>query len=399
MAQMKRSSSNLLVACAAGLAFAYAISLGFLCATHAWLIDAHGRPQVIDFLALWSAGGLARDGAAVAAYDVHVHHAAEVAAIGHEFRGGLGWLYPPFFLFAAALLAWFGYAQAFALWIALTLAGYAATAAAIARRGTAALFALVAPWTLANVTAGQTGFLTASLLGVVLLLLESQPALSGILLGLLSYKPQFGLLFPFALMIGGHWRAFGWAAATALCLIAVSIGMFGTQAWLAFFQTLPAIADQVLVRGGVGWNKMQSLYGLARWLGLSDRAGWALQISLMIACLASIGLLWRSRAGQALKAAGLSAAALLATPYLFVYDLPVLAVAIAFLYRDRAFDRLERAGVGFAVLTVCVFVVTPTPCGLFGVLAIAALVARRALAFSVSTASASGRSLATGRPN
>ena len=41
----------------------------------------------------------------------------------------------------------------------------------------------------------------------VLLQLEARPLLAGLLLGLLTYKPHFGLLFPIALMFGGYWRA------------------------------------------------------------------------------------------------------------------------------------------------------------------------------------------------
>jgi heme/copper-type cytochrome/quinol oxidase subunit 1 len=99
-----------------------------------------------------------------------------------------------------------------------------------------------------------------------------------------------------------------------------------------------------------------------------------------LACATAVIRLWRSGAAYELKAAGLAAAALLATPYLFVYDLPVLAVAIAFLYRDRAFDRIEVAGLGLALLCVAAFAFVAAPTGLFAILAVAALVLRRVLA-------------------
>ena len=54
-------------------------------------------------------------------------------------------------------------------------------------------------------TAGQNGFLTAALIGGALGLLERRPALAGICLGLLTYKPQFGLLFPFVLIADRRW--------------------------------------------------------------------------------------------------------------------------------------------------------------------------------------------------
>ena len=42
--------------------------------------------------------------------------------------------------------------------------------------------------------------------------------LTGILFGLMAYKPQFGLMIPIALAAGGYWRSFAAAAATAVLL-------------------------------------------------------------------------------------------------------------------------------------------------------------------------------------
>ncbi|MDE2630933.1 MAG: DUF2029 domain-containing protein, partial [Alphaproteobacteria bacterium] len=278
------SFDNLLLACAAGAAVAYAIALAHMFAVHQWLVDAQGRPLVADFLAMWSAGGLARGGAALSAYDAHLQHAAEVGALGHDFHGALGWPYPPFFLFVAAGLAFLGYAQAFVVWTGATVAGYAAAIAAIAKNRAAVLLALAAPWTLADLFVGQNGFLTAALIGLVLLNLERRPILSGVLLGLLTYKPQFGLLFPLALAAGGHWRSFVWACATASFLIAFSDFVFGPPTFAAFLDLLPQTTQTLLDEGAVGWSKLQSVYGLVRWLGLPDTAGWTAQAAVTLAC-------------------------------------------------------------------------------------------------------------------
>jgi hypothetical protein len=274
------------------------------------------------------------------------------------------------------------------------MAGDAATAGAIAKSRTAILLALAAPWTLATFFVGQNGFLTASLIGLALLKLERRPVLSGIFFGLMTYKPQFGLLFPLALAMGGHWRAFIIACLTAATLIALSNAVFGPATLIAFFHVLPQTSQTLMDEGAVGWSKLQSIYGLARWLGLSSTAGWMAQAAVTLACAVAVAWLWRSNVAYALKAAGLAAAALLATPYLFVYDLPVLAVAIAFLYRDRAFDRIEGAALSFALLCVIAFAFLPAPTGLLANLAVAALILRRVIAETPRGASAAGSILA-----
>src|SRR5207237_312681 len=55
-----------------------------------------------------------------------------------------------------------------------------------------------------------------------------------------------------------------------------------------------------------------------------------------------VGRVWRSSASYALKAAAVSAAALIATPYAFSYDMAALAIPVAFVARDQLRDGLLR---------------------------------------------------------
>jgi hypothetical protein len=55
-----------------------------------------------------------------------------------------------------------------------------------------------------------------------------------------------------------------------------------------------------------------------------------------------VWLVWSSRARYALKAATLSTAAFLATPYAFAYDFAVLAIPVAFLAADQMRCGLRR---------------------------------------------------------
>lgn len=50
----------------------------------------------------------------------------------------------------------------------------------------------------------QSGFLTAALFGSALVMLDRRLVLAGLLLALLAFKPQFGLLIPLALIAGGR---------------------------------------------------------------------------------------------------------------------------------------------------------------------------------------------------
>jgi hypothetical protein len=230
---------------------------------------------------------------------------------------------------------------------------------------------------LGGLIAGQSGFFTAALLGGALLSVERRPILCGLLLSLLACKPQFGILVPFALAAGGQWRAFVSAAVSSVALLLAAGCVFGLATIPAFVNALPA-TTAILVHGEVGWNKIQSVYGAVHWLGGSDRVAVAVQAFVTAACVASVISLWRGRASFALKAAGLAAAIPLATPYVFVYDLPFLAIALAFLHRARSFDRIELAASLSALAPLIAFAVSPTPVALLSSLMVAAMIVRRA---------------------
>jgi hypothetical protein len=132
-----------------------------------------------------------------------------------------------------------------------------------------------------------------------------------------------------------------------------------------------------LSQGSAGWYKIQSLYGLMRQLGFGEGWGYGAQGILLLLLGAGLAWLWRSKNPLALKCAALAAATLLATPYLYMYDFPILSVAIAFLYRQREFDRIELAGIIVANLLIAAFIAIPAPLGLGAGLIIAALILRR----------------------
>jgi hypothetical protein len=383
-----------LAAIGTGVAIGYVAALAMMFARHAWVVDASGAPILTDFVAVWSAGQLALAGAGVTAYDKMAEHAAQVAAIGHGFSGSYDWPYPPQVLFAAAGLASLPYAAAFLAWAFGGAALQGVGIAAITRRPAAAAVALASPWTLAALMVGQNGLITAGLLGLALLCLERRPALAGLLIGLLAYKPQFGLLIPVALIAGGRWRAFGWAVFTTLGLLAAAVAVFGPQTLAAFLQGVPNMAKSEVTGGALSAAKLQSAYGLCRALGASAGAAWTLQAAVTGLAGLAVAMLWRGKASFELKAAGLAAAAVLATPYVFAYDLPVLATPFAFLWRQRPFDRVEYAALSLVALCILPFAFAPVPSGLIASLVVAAVVGRRVLIEARMATPAGG--LATG---
>ncbi len=372
------------------LALGYLVFLGGAFLQGQFLADPGRAPIANDFVAVVAAGQLALDGAPATAYDWPTHKAAEVRVIGHDFEDYYGWHYPPTFLFVAAALALLPYLAAMLVWLATTLAAYAATLGGILGGRTGVLFAVGFPAAIWNITAGQNGFLTAALIGGTLGLLERRPVLAGLCLGLLTYKPQFGLLFPLVLIADRRWLTIGAAAAVAIALATLAWLVFGTASWQAFVHWMPITGRVVLGEGHADFSRLQSVFGLIRAHGGREALAWTAQAVLSLAIAAGLVWLWRSRAPYDLKAAALGAGTLLATPYVYMYDLPVLAVAVAFLIRyalRTGFAATEVAGLAGAGALILIFPLVKTQVGLAAVVIVLALVTHRACCVAAKSAS------------
>ena len=311
-------------------------------------VDRNNKPLGTDFSNVYAAGMLASNGKPDVAYDWPSEHAVEKAIFGRDVPF-YGWHYSPQFLLVAAMArsVWMGAA----LWMATTLSAYIAIIRVILPQPTAVLVALAYPAVFVNLLHGQNGFINAALLGGALLLLDRRPITSGVLIGLLAYKPQFGVLIPLMLLATARWTVLAAASATVLAACTVTLSMFGTKVWVAFAASTTLTRHVVLEAGSTGWEKMQSIFSAVRMWGGGVDLAYMAQGALALGVAAGLIWLWRSEAAVDLKASALAVAALIATPYVLDYDLMILAVAIAFYARHglaRGFHNFELSLLAFA---------------------------------------------------
>ncbi|WP_441228781.1 glycosyltransferase family 87 protein [Tardiphaga sp. 20_F10_N6_6] len=349
-------------------------------------IDRNGKPIGTDFSNIYAAGRLTLEGKPADAYDPALQHAAEQRVFGRDVPF-YGWHYPPFFLGIAALVATVPYGWGLGLWLVASFAAYLAAIRTILPRRETLLVAAAFPAVFINVGHGHNGFLTTALLGGALLLLHRRPWLAGVLIGLLAYKPQFGVLIPLALLADRRWITMVSAALTVAVLIVLSTGLFGASIWQAFADSTAFTRDVVLEQGGTGWQKIQSIFAATRMWGAGLPVAYAAQFSLAAGIAISLMWLWRSHAAFELKATALAVGSLLATPYVLDYDLMVLAIAIAFFAR-HGLDHGFRAGeISLLALTWIMPLLTRSiagaialPLGFLVMVAFYIIVLRRALA-------------------
>jgi arabinofuranan 3-O-arabinosyltransferase len=347
---------------------------------HWWIFDGQGLGIPTDFVNVWSAGKLVLDGHPAWAYDWAIQKQVQVAVLGQGYEGNFAWHYPPPFLFNAVLLAHFPYAVAFIGWAAISLVPYLAVMRAIVGRPFGLLLAAAFPVVLTNTLVGQNGFLTAALIGGTLYLMPVRPILAGICLGLLSYKPQYGLLFPLVLVAASRWTVFFTAGIVAVVMVFASWLAFGTESWQAFFHWMPMFSQAFLTEGRAPWGKMQSIFASVRYFGGAEQLAWVFQWILSGTVAVLLALMWRSRISYPLKAAALAAGTLLTTPYLFLYDVMVLAIAAAFLVRvglRQGFAQYELPALGLAAALLLFYPLAGAPTGFVATLIVSGLIAGR----------------------
>jgi arabinofuranan 3-O-arabinosyltransferase len=311
------------------------------------LVLPDGRYSCIDFGWMWLSGKFAAAGVPGAVFDYAKFAAAQIDFFGpqncvllHHFD------YPPTLLLLTYPLGFLSFGTAFALWNLVLLVLYLLAVYVILPRGVAVLLALAPLSLLIDLKLGHNGLLTAALIGFTLACAEGHPARSGVALALLTFKPQFGLLFPIALLANRNWRGFAWAAVATLLLAAAAALFVGPDAWPAFLATLAGRSATLSPEPDVVLH-LQSVYGLFQWLGFGAAVTWAAQLISGLAAAVLVARQWRKATPYPLQAALLCAAALLASPYVLAYDLCILTMAAACLAKDglqRGFLAGERLG-------------------------------------------------------
>jgi hypothetical protein len=299
------------------------------------LLTMSGHMLVVrDYLWFWGAGHLLQVG--------DVRTVFNPLAFATWMRGLYGaqlddfvWGYPPSMLFLAlpaghasilSGFALFTIAQMALLWCVGRFAGLS--------RGLL-VAVLISPAAIENALAGQNGAMTSTLLVGGLLLAGRQSTLSGVLLGLLTVKPQLGLVVPFCLVASRDWKALAAAICTSIGLVVLSGIEFGFQSWAMFWNNVRPYMTGVLQAEwhGLFYQRMMiSPFMAARSYGLGLTASYTLQFAVTLASIVAAWRLWRHPTMDVnLRTAITVCLSIIASPYGYNYDTVCIAIAVAIL--------------------------------------------------------------------
>jgi hypothetical protein len=250
------------------------------------------------------------------------------------------WIYPPVFLILLLPFAPLGFLASYWAFQAITGAALWASlrrAAATTRGGAILGFsALACPAASIVAVSGQCTFLVAALLAAGATWLTPRPVWSGVMFGLLCFKPQFFVMVPVVLLAARAWRALVVTVAMGLGLAAASAAVFGPTIWTGWLaETLQSGsgADPRWFLTGRIWGN--SVYTCAFLLGagtiLASAAQW-------VAIALAAAIVWRSHRVSMpddLRLAILLPAVLLAAPHSGGYDTQLLMISAGLVLARR----------------------------------------------------------------
>jgi hypothetical protein len=296
--------------------------------TKVGLVDLGGNPAGHDFVVFWAASEIVKNGDPSIIYSLMQFNASLQSIIGTNIADW-AWNYPPTFLLIVLPFSYLPYLQMLVLWIIGTLILFLGMMRLIVPHPIAPLLFLGFPSVVYNFCAGQNGFFSTLFLGGGLLLLDRSPFIAGLLLGMLSYKPQLFILLPIALLAGRYWKALFGLAVGVSGLALLSLIIIGSNAWQAFFANIYFTATH--------WQtedlllKMPTIFALARLLGISSSFAVVFQLVLTSILVIILIWSWSKKITLALRGSIICLCIALSSPYLFSYDLVVISLPFAWL--------------------------------------------------------------------
>lgn len=331
------------------------------------LADGQVTPSLVDsdFVNYWMGAHLAQTGAQADLFTPDIYFSRLEEEFGPQ-RQIRAWSYPPHILLPLFPLSFLPYEAAFALFLLLSLALFA-TASELFRRtelpdaDRLAMLAVLVAYATVNLGSGQNGFLTGALLLFGLAWRGRHPVLAGLAFGLLTVKPQLGLLIPLLLLFERDWRTILWSGIVTVGLVALSVLSFGIEAWTLYLTVTIAEQSRVLTDWtGVFLYMMPTVFAAARTLGLDPSQAAYLQGPVSVAALVAVLWIFRREPSRPGRAFALLCATFLLSPYGFDYDMGALAVVAVLLLTARGAMAGQAASAALALVAMLPAFVLPT---------------------------------------
>jgi hypothetical protein len=295
-----------------------------------------------DFLQEWVGGWMVGSADQDRLYDFKyvqsVQHDPELVGFAWPPDKYFPMVYPPFYYFLVSPMAWLGYPIAMKVWavlsaLSLTICGYLVHRYYPPGRrlfGVCFVAAMFFVPLLTCLNMGQKStWLLLILSGSFLLLYHGRPFSSGLVFGLIVFKPHLGIVIGVTMLLKRQWRFAGGAMLVVAILVGGSL-MRNPELWRDYWKVVFGMDDYVRT-GGYQLADAHSLWGgmqlLFFWLS-PMMVKWI----VTVLSLAVIVLLWKVMRGPVEVASpefsrqfsAMIFATVVLSPHFYTYDLTIL---------------------------------------------------------------------------
>ena len=321
----------------------------------AYVTDSSSGQLGGDFPSFYAAGSIVNADGYDSLYDPATQRSTQDGLIATD-GGYLFFAYPPPVATAYSLPARLGYRTAFSIQV-LVMAAAAAGAVYLLRplnpwldhnwRFAAAAAVMFQPL-LVSITGGQNTAFTLWLLALAARSdHDGREVLAGVAIGLMAYKPQYGVPLAAIVLFAGRFRIAGGIGAAWLGLYLVGAAAMGWGWPPTWWEQAGAFRD---LNATVNGPLFISLPGVAEHLaGIGGGAGQVLAGVVLIAGVLAVAWLWRqSDVASAVRWAATAGVLVLVAPQSLFYEAGVLMLMAAVLVNGSRRSLIAAAAVWIA---------------------------------------------------
>ena len=300
-------------------------------------IDRAGRFKGSDFTYFYVSGSLALAGRMTALYDSEAHLAEGRRRIYPELAlYATNPNYGPQTALAFVPFAMLPFAAALTIFLCLLALAYAMSVWVIWRECPAlrghgilvAVLAAAAPLFFTTLRYAQLSAFTLLICGLALLAFRRHRRFTaGLVVGLLAFKPQLGILAGIALLAGKEWRVAAGAATSAGAQLIIALAVAGPAVMSDYFGVLwRLVLNPQLVQPYP--SEVHSLRGFLQLLGLPPSVVTAVSMAGFLLLVIMAVRTWAAAAPVAFRWALILLLTALASPHFLSYDLILLTVTL-----------------------------------------------------------------------
>ncbi len=274
---------------------------------------------------------------------------AAIPELGNKKIDKWPFLYPPHYLLLISPFALFTYHGALAAWILFSV--FLAVFAFYHCWKTGGILCLIAVLNI-NIficlIMGQNAVIFASLTAIGVSYIRKNPLFSGICFAIVSMKPHFAILIPFALIFGGYIRVLLYTALSVLLLVFMSSLLFGWDIYLLAIENFSVVTSHALTNNN-WFLSIYSTYRAATSMGINQYYSTIIQSTVDIISIYYLQKIWSRNCVIENKLLALSIATLLCSPYSLDYDAVWVALP-SFIYLSYVIKNGKTISIPIYVL-------------------------------------------------